>query len=152
MMEDVEMMMEQLRCVHRGGAWHGPSVAESLAGLGRSEASARPIAGAHTIAEIVAHLTSTYRQITRRIRGDGRPLTPDEDWPVMALNTEESWTAARRALELAHDELLEQVAASEADPDLPVLEGYASLRATLHGLAHHDAYHAGQITLLRKCS
>jgi uncharacterized damage-inducible protein DinB len=150
-MTEIEVMAEQLRRVHRGEAWHGPSLQEALAEVGMSAAASYPLETAHSIAEIVGHVTSTYREISRRMRGDGPRLTPEEDWPRIVLDTEESWAEAKEALATSHAELLEVVAANaDADPDLPVLEGFASLRDTLHGLAHHDAYHAGQIVLLSR--
>src|SRR5918997_835832 len=64
-----------------GGAWHGPAVLELLDGVTAAQAHARPIAGAHSIWELVLHLAGTYGLVLRRIEGDGRPLRPDEDWP-----------------------------------------------------------------------
>ena len=67
---------EQLRRAHEGEAWHGPSLLEALAGVSAEQAAARPIAGAHSIWELVLHLGSDYSLVLRRLSGDGRQLTP----------------------------------------------------------------------------
>jgi hypothetical protein len=56
-----------------------------------------------------------------------------------------------RDLQAAHEELLASLAdGDDADLERPVVEGSSSLYVTLHGMAEHNSYHAGQISLLRK--
>jgi hypothetical protein len=57
---DVEILADQIRRAFWGESWHGPSVREVLAGVSAEDAAAHPIAGAHSIWEIVLHLTSGY--------------------------------------------------------------------------------------------
>src|SRR6478672_13585629 len=78
----------QLRSAFEGPSWHGPAVLELLRDVTPAEAAARPIAGAHTIWELVLHLTAVYDLVLRRLRGDKRPLTPDEDWPPIPKATD----------------------------------------------------------------
>jgi hypothetical protein len=48
-MSEIARMFEQLKRVHEGEAWHGPSVGEALAGVTAIHAAQRPIAKAHCI-------------------------------------------------------------------------------------------------------
>ena len=50
---DMEILADQIRRAFRGESWHGPSVLEVLAGVSAEDAAAHPIAGAHSIWEIV---------------------------------------------------------------------------------------------------
>ena len=45
------------RCV-TGPMWHGPVLADLLDGMPHDRAAAKPIAGAHSIWEIVLHVTA----------------------------------------------------------------------------------------------
>ena len=54
---DMEIIADQISRAFRGESWHGPSVREVLAGVSAEDAAAHPIAGAHSIWEIVLHLT-----------------------------------------------------------------------------------------------
>ena len=46
---------DQLERAFRGGAWHGPALAQTLADVDAATASRRPSSGAHTIWEIALH-------------------------------------------------------------------------------------------------
>jgi len=65
-MSQARSFADQLERAFRGGAWHGPAVAEALAGVDAARAAARPLAGAHSIWEIVRHLTVWYDAPRRR--------------------------------------------------------------------------------------
>jgi hypothetical protein len=45
-MSEIERIVEQLRQVHEGEAWHGPSVREAVAGVTARGAAARPVGAA----------------------------------------------------------------------------------------------------------
>ena len=62
---ELKRLEEQLRRAHEGEAWHGPSLLEALAGVSAEQAAARPIAGAHSIWELVLHLGSDYSLVLR---------------------------------------------------------------------------------------
>jgi uncharacterized damage-inducible protein DinB len=143
---------EQLRRALEGEAWHGPSVLESLAGVSAEEAAARPIAGAHSIWELVLHLGGTYGLVLRRLAGDGRPMTPVEDWPPCAPATEESWRKAVEDLAKLDQELRAAVRAfPEERLDQPLVrESPYTAYTQFIGVTQHNLYHAGQIALLKR--
>src|SRR3954453_4844572 len=90
-MTTTERLVDQLQRSAEGDAWHGPSVREALDGVTVAEASARPIAGAHSIRELVLHLAAAYHLVLRRLDGDDRQLSAEEDWPARPEPTEASW-------------------------------------------------------------
>jgi hypothetical protein len=103
-------------------------------------------------------MTSWTREVTRRLAGV-RPATPVEgDWPDLGEVSEAAWQRARSDLDAAHAALL---AAVRDLPDSrweapvgtsrePALGTGVTVGAMLVGLAQHDAYHVGQIALLRR--
>jgi hypothetical protein len=56
MMKETERIRDQLHRAFAGDAWHGPSVLEILENVTASQAATRPIAGAHSIWELVLHI------------------------------------------------------------------------------------------------
>jgi len=145
-------LADQLRRALEGEAWHGPSVLECLANVSAEQASARPIAGAHSIWELVLHLCSDYALVLRRLSGDGRELSSAEDWPACPPATEENWRrtvqeltnlnlSLRRAVEAFPEERLDQALV----PDPP----YTAYTQFI-GVTQHNLYHAGQIVLLKR--
>jgi uncharacterized damage-inducible protein DinB len=143
---------EQLRLALEGKAWHGPAVLEALAGVSAAQASSHPIAGAHSIWELVLHIGSDYALVLRRLAGDGRPLTPEEDWPSPPPATAESWQEAMAALRRANEELREAVRAFPPQKlDEPLVpESPYTAYAQFIGVTQHNLYHAGQISLLKR--
>ena len=75
----LERLVDQLQRSAEGDAWHGPSVRQVLEGVTVEDASAHPIAGAHGIRELVLHMAAGYHLVLRRLDGDGRQLSPEED-------------------------------------------------------------------------
>jgi hypothetical protein len=67
---ETQRLSEQVERAYAGDAWHGPSVREALDGVTAQLAMARPIADAHSIWEIVAHLAEWNTAIVRRLGGE----------------------------------------------------------------------------------
>jgi uncharacterized damage-inducible protein DinB len=149
---EIDRIETQLRLAFEGGAWHGPSVLESLEGVSAEAANAHPIAGAHSIWELVLHLCATYRLVLRRLDGDARQLTPEEDWPPVASPAPADWQAAVDILRDLNEKL--RLAVRRFDPqrlDEPLVpEPPYTAYAQFIGITQHDLYHAGQIVLLRR--
>ena len=58
-MSELDRIRNQFRRAFEGEAWHGPSVLALLDGVTAQQAAAYPIPGAHSIWELVLHLTAT---------------------------------------------------------------------------------------------
>ena len=152
MRTELERLEEQLRLAFEGQAWHGPSVMEALDGITADIANAHPIQGAHSIWELVLHLTATYRLVLRRLEGDSRPLSADEDWPHIPAPTETNWGTAVDELRRVNAQLRGVVSGYRQDRlDEPIVEHppYPAYTQFI-GTTQHDLYHAGQIVLLAR--
>jgi uncharacterized damage-inducible protein DinB len=151
-MNELARIQDQIRRSLDGEAWHGPPLMELLAGVDAGIAVARPLPTAHTIWEILLHLSATAEVVLSRLRGEPRTLSADEDWPTPPpAGDEAAWQAGVRRLEQIHRELIAELATlDESRLDAPVVPGFSTTYVTLHGLVQHDLYHAGQIALLKK--
>lgn len=141
-----------------GDAWYGPSTASILDGLS-AERAARRIGGfAHSVWEIVLHATAWMEEVERRLAG-GDPAPPASgDWPAVADRSEAAWARACAAYADAAARLAERI--GTADPshwEQPVgterrqeLGTGVSFAGMVVGVLQHNAYHTGQIALLRK--
>jgi uncharacterized damage-inducible protein DinB len=152
MTSEVERLEDQLGRALEGKAWHGPAVLELLDGVSASQAASHPIAGAHSIWELVLHIASDYGLILRRLAGDGHPVTAGEDWPACPAPTEENWRQTVRELRLLNAKLREAMRAfpNERLDELLVSESPYSAYAQFSGVVQHNLYHAGQIALLKR--
>ena len=143
---------EQLRRAMEGGAWHGPAVLELLEGVTAEEARLHPIDGAHSIWELVVHLSGTYRLVLRRLQGGAAQLTPEEDWPSLPEATDANWRETIAQLRALNDEARRAVTTFPAQrmDELLISESPYTAYVQFIGLTQHDLYHAGQIALLKR--
>lgn len=151
-------LAEQVDAALSGPAWHGASLEENLKGLTAEQAAARPVAEAHSIWELVLHLTAWTAEVTRRL-GGAAPAAPAEgDWPAVGAVSPGAWAETIARLGSAHGELAEAVRRYPPERwtdrvggarDAPLGTG-VSYAEMVQGLLQHDAYHGGQIGLLRK--
>ncbi len=166
-MKEIRRVADIIASVERGDPWHGPSARSVLEGITAEEAARRPIPTAHTIWEIVLHLTVWTREVRKRVLG-GAPSLPEEgDWPeapgagaspTTPAPTEGAWAASLADFAAAHASLiaaLDSLPGGKLDEKLgteriPALGVGITFGAMLHGVAIHDAYHTGQIALLKK--
>jgi len=157
-MTQTEFLSTQIENTQGGDPWYGPPIARVVEGLSAREAAAHPIPGAHSIWEIILHMTAWVREVRRRLeRGDAR-MPEDGDWPALPEPTEGNWWQSLDELAGAHGELREAVHAfPEQKLDQPVgpardapLGTGVSYQAMLQGLLQHDAYHLGQVALLKR--
>jgi uncharacterized damage-inducible protein DinB len=151
---ELERIQDQIVRSLDGAAWHGPALMEVLSGVDVQAAVARPIPNAHTIWEIVRHVSASTELVLFRLRGDARTLSPEEDWPAPpSAGDLGAWNADIRHLAEVHRELIAELSTIDAYAsrlDAPIVPGFSSVYVTLHGLVQHDLYHAGQIALIKK--
>ena len=147
-------LADQLERSFRGGSWHGPSVLEALSGVDAATAAARPIADAHTIAEITGHVAAWLDVAARRLGGErAGDLSPEANFPPAAAGSDEAWRGTLEALDEAHRRLHTATAAlSDEELEAPVAGSDPTVRGLLLGVLQHNVYHAGQIVILAKAA
>jgi uncharacterized damage-inducible protein DinB len=155
-MSEISRIVDEFAREHDGEPWHGSSLTAILAGVSASDAAAHPIAGAHSIWEIVLHVTAWKNEARRRLSGAPAAEPEEGDWPQVGDVSAGQWTETRDRLDRAQKDL---VTAVRQLPEARLFEpndrrGPQSSDVIhyvlLHGAIQHDAYHAGQIAVLKK--
>lgn len=151
-MSELSSILNELKEIHGGNAWHGPSLRESLAGLTAEQAAAKPIANAHSIWEIVSHVAGWEEVFRRRLEGEGQATSPEAgDFPSVKEPREEAWAQALNYLESQHEKLLSVISGlSDEKLATNIVGREYSFRFLLRAIVRHHVYHAGQVALLRK--
>ena len=157
-MREVDRLADLVERVLEGDPWHGPDVVSLLHGVAAHDAAATTVPGAHSIWELVVHMTGWAREVSARLGGAPAGEPEAGDWPVVDDGGEAAWTAALTALVESHRALAAAIrAAGDSVLERPIADHRdaaagvgLSCYLTLHGLVHHTAYHAGQIALLKR--
>src|SRR5262245_15192971 len=97
-MSESKRLATQLEKALEGEAWHGPSWREVVQGVSATDAGRRPVSDAHSIAEIVLHVTNWHEVAKKRLDGETPEVTPEQDWPVASFASDREWFAAAQRL------------------------------------------------------
>ncbi|MBZ5521938.1 MAG: DinB family protein [Acidobacteriia bacterium] len=143
---------EQLRHAIEGGAWHGSSLKELLHGITVEQAQARPIAGGHSIWELLLHIGVWERVTLEAIKGTPIPAPPSSEWDWAAgQGNAEAWQRDVRGLLEGNRKLCNAVESFGDERLEETVPGRKyNFYRVLHGIVQHSVYHTGQIALLRK--
>lgn len=150
-MSEPARIADQIRRAARGAAWHGPPLAEVLDDVTAAEAAQRPVAGAHSIWELVGHLVTWTNTV--RLRLGGLAVEPDEadNFPEPEAATPAAWSAACDAVLEAHETLAAAVEALSDDRLEARVPGQSyTAYVMVHGAIQHTLYHVGQIAVLKR--
>lgn len=156
---DLEALRHDLHQIYDGDPWHGSSIKIVLEGIDADTAAHRSLPHAHTIWELVLHITSWTREVASRV--GGADAKDPVDWPKPNFaGAGAAWEAAKRDLAAAHADLEAKVALLEPDDLLrwvgdqrdPRLGTGLPVGTVIRGLLQHDAYHQGQIAILRRAA
>jgi hypothetical protein len=91
--------------VMTGDPWHADSVQSLLDALSAADASRTPLPGAHSIWELVLHMTGWAREVQARLEGAAAGAPAAGDWPAVADASAGAWDLDRRTLFEVHDAL-----------------------------------------------
>jgi uncharacterized damage-inducible protein DinB len=150
-MSRASSMANRIERTVSGPMWHGPALTDLLDGVPHERAASHPVAGAHSIWEIVRHLTAWADIAKRRIGGEAFDPTPDQDWPPVHDEAGDAWAQAVERLGSSLRDLAAVTRAlQDAQLDALVPGAEYSVAVMLHGIVEHGAYHGGQIALLKK--
>jgi uncharacterized damage-inducible protein DinB len=159
-MDDVAFLGSQLLQGYADDPWHGPSTIALLAGLAAEEAAAHPVLGGHSIWELVLHMTAWQNEVRLRLAGKPATFPSEGDWREPGETSVATWAAVQKDLADSLAALLQDLG-SLMEGDLeetvgalssrdPAVTTKVTRRVVLCGLLQHNAYHSGQIALLRK--
>jgi len=153
-MSETTRIADELRRAFHGDAWHGDALLEILDGVTAAQAAARPIPHAHTIWELVLHIAAWDGAVRRRLDGEALELSDEQNFPPVKDTSESAWRNALDHARQVHEDLVQAVSEfpdSRLGDRVPGKQGaHYTYYYMLHGVAQHEAYHAGQLALLKK--
>ena len=150
-MSVVQTIIDELKSIHDGDAWHGPSLKEILSGVTAEQAAAKPLANAHSIWELTLHVAVWEGVFIRRLAGLQVDEPEEGDFPAVTDTNEGEWRQTLTRFDERHSRLIEAVATLTEERLREIVPGKDyTIEYMLRGLMRHHVYHAGQIALLKK--
>ncbi len=155
-MRETHRIADLVMAVVGGDPWHGPNTAALLRQVSCEEAASHLIPDAHSIWELVLHMTGWADEVRARLGGAEAGEPAAGDWAEVDEVSPAAWARAQTAFVQSHERLAAALRETrDAHLETPVLDHRdraagtgLSQYATLHGLVHHTAYHTGQIAMM----
>jgi uncharacterized damage-inducible protein DinB len=150
-MNELQRNQDQLHRAFYGEAWHGEAILEVLNGVTTTIAASRPIPQAHSIWEIVKHITLWNDIVRGRIEGDAVEPGAGEDWQTVVEVSDDAWLDTLMELSRSFkdlEETLDDLKQAQFEENLPGRDYNAHF--LIQGAIQHAAYHGGQIGILKK--
>jgi uncharacterized damage-inducible protein DinB len=150
-MSEIQTIIDELKNIHDGDAWHGPSLKEILSGVSAEQAAAKPLADAHSIWELTLHVAAWEGVFMRRLAGQQMNEPEEGDFPAVTDTSEEAWRRTLNRFDEEHRRVIEAAVTLTDERLSEIVPGKDyTVEYMLRGLMRHHVYHAGQIALLKK--
>lgn len=150
------LLLENVQPRSGRGSWHGgPTTIGALRGVSAELAAWTPAPGRKSIWQLALHIAYWKYAVRRRLEGgsDARFPRAPANWPrVPKSAVADAWARDVALLKQEHERLVATIAAvppNKYDARLPGGKRWTKGELIL-GIAQHDAYHTGQIQLLKR--
>lgn len=154
MKNEIALLLAVLDDAYAGKSWQGPNLKGSIRGLSPEQAAWRPGPNRHNIWELVMHAAYWKYSVKRKLMNEKRGSFPvkGSNWFARPQElTRGAWKEDLRLLDEIHHSLRQIVASLDpgvlGKPIAGVRYTYAKI---IYGVAAHDIYHTGQITLIKR--
>ena len=105
-MSEIDRILDQMDRAFSGDAMvSGPPRKSLIDGLPAEDASKHAVEGAHSVWEIVQHITAWNTIVRRELMGEVLSITSEQDWPPVPELSEAAWQKTIENLVEAHSRL-----------------------------------------------
>jgi uncharacterized damage-inducible protein DinB len=153
-----KLLLENIQPRPGRGSWHGgPTAVGALRGVSAEQAAWTPAPGRKSIWQLALHIAYWKYAVRRRIEGGGDSRFPraPANWPRLPKPADErAWRQDVALLKQEHERLVSVISAAPPSRYGVAMPGGKrwTMGEMILGIAQHDAYHTGQIQLLKRLS
>ncbi|HMO61740.1 MAG TPA: DinB family protein [Ferruginibacter sp.] len=149
-MSELTRIVKLFADLQHGDCWIGTNFKEALHAVTAEQAAAATINIANTIWQLVAHVTYWRTVVNIRLNGT-TDLPPFQDFRLPEVQDDITWKQAIHDLETSYHVLRNTLLHfKEENLDKPSPRPEQTYYHLIMGCLQHDAYHLGQIVLLKK--
>jgi uncharacterized damage-inducible protein DinB len=150
-MEETKRVLKLFSDLYDGNSWIDVTIAGTLKNVNYRQAYTKVASNLNSIWEIVNHLVSWRETVLKRMNGVTIDEPQNNFFEPVKNNSDEAWQATLYRFDESQ-KTWQQFLAGFDDHNLE--KYYSQSKYTyydlMHGILQHDAYHLGQIVLLKK--
>lgn len=149
-MRELDRIASLLEMVVEGSPYYGPSTLETLKNINAGMAAKKPAWSAHSIWELVSHITAEMQYALAILEDNAGPWVEGQTtWPVQEDFSEVAWQLSLQGLKDANQNLVRAIKQQDDDIlDKNPIRVRSPYYLMLHGTLQHAIFHTGQISLL----
>ena len=152
MANEINRILKLFADLQHGDSWLGYNFKEVLHGVSADKALQDISGNTNSIWKLVSHITYWRTSVVNRLTGTNNP-PPFQDFLLPADCNEASWRQALHDFEAAYHLLRNAIQHFNPDNlDKPSPKKEQTFYELMMGCLQHDAYHMGQMMLLKKVS
>lgn len=150
MANEINRILKLFADLQHGDCWIGNNFKEVLHGVEAADAVENIADKTNNIWQLVAHITYWRSLVVNRLTGSDNP-PPFQDFHLPDSYSEGNWRQALHDFEAAYHLLRNAIHHfKEENLDKPSPKAGQTFYELILGCLQHDAYHLGQMMLLRK--
>lgn len=151
-MTELQRLQQMFAELYDGKPWLGVTFKNALKGLDAQSAAKHSLEGRHSCWEILHHIIFWRLNVMRKLPiNEQIRQNPVKDFQPPISIDDTSWQGTLKIFREVHEELLALLQKLDAKHLNMVVEKTGQPYFWyLHGLLQHDAYHLGQLAMLRK--
>ena len=150
MANEINRIVKLFADLQHGDCWIGNNFKEVLHGINAEKAIENIEGKTNSTWQLVAHITYWRTSVVNRLTGSNNP-PPFQDFLLPDNCNEESWRQALHDFEAAYHLLRNAIHHfNEENLDKPSPKKEQTFYELMLGCLQHDAYHLGQLMLLKK--
>ena len=150
----LKRFIDKLEEVYQGDPWYGNAIKKDIDKVDPRLVFHKPLAQAHCIAELLAHMISWRELLLFKLQEDAAFAVKQEtsfDWSRFDPNPETAWHTLTKTLDDNQRKIIALLqSADDGLLDQKVPDRIYTFRYLIEGIIEHDVYHQAQIVLLAK--
>ena len=150
-MKEQEQLNKIFNDLFDGSPWIDVTILHTLDEITAKEAATKPFPQFNSIWEIVNHMIRWRETVLKRIHGENIGSPEDNYFSFIRDRSETAWHKTRQQFRESQNEWVRSIKklnrkALAGQQDFSPFSNYE----LVHGILQHDAYHLGQIRLMKK--
>lgn len=147
---EINRIVKQFEALQHGDCWIGTNFKEVLHGVDAAMAADTIAKDTNSIWQLTAHIIYWRSTVVNRLSGSDNP-PPFKDFLLPAVLNDASWKQTLQDFEAAYHSLRAAILKMKDEQlDKPSPKEGQTIYQLILGCLQHDAYHLGQMMLIKK--
>ena len=149
-MKTVQQLVTDLDNLQKGDSWLGYNALQVLNGIDASSAASKAYEKGNSIWKLVNHISYWRAFVAKRVKEKRFISSAEEGFSEPLIKDEESWNMTVQHFIQSYEDLRSSIALLKEEELFTPLENGQTLYYNINGCILHDAFHLGQVIILKR--